>query len=344
MNQKKLLEGLEGPGISITVRSLAKYMASNGVLATPHIGRCRGYISLSSKAFGIKLDKMSEKGGTFYKERASEGHLCFIPREDEAELTSLENRLRRAVEARTLAEGFMPMVAYESLKEEFESIRSDYFTKRDEICSNWPALVDAFQDGAAEMLKGIRMPNRTRIQLLKEFMAELPDVESYRRSFTMSLRVHAFPAEVSMDGLNSSIAADVQATWQEEVVSTAILSIEKLVGESWQKLLNAIKQYLKGATIKSSSINAMVKLGKELEWKNPFRNPLLSEMSAVMKDMGAKNTEDQVDAIETAITAVYGYAKEAGLDLDMDKCPYTIDQLEDMLLVETSMNQKLKGA
>ena len=74
-------------------------------------------------------------------------------RKDEAELATIEKRLRRAVELRSLTDGFMPMSAYDDLREEFLKNRSDYFSKRDEIVQKWSALTTDFEFGLDEMLK-----------------------------------------------------------------------------------------------------------------------------------------------------------------------------------------------
>ena len=211
---KKLLEGLTGNGISVTVSDLAKYMSSNGVCVSPTIGRRRGYVSLNEKAYGINLDDMTETGSNFFRSRVSQGHLNFIPPEDEAAFGALEKRLRRAVERKTLSDGFMPVTAYEDLKAEFEKIRAEYFAKRDEVLAKWDFLVADFKAGAKEMLEGIHMPDYQREQVLQSFVKEIPSEADYRDSFTVSLSVRAFPATCTQEGLNSSVAAAVKDTWR----------------------------------------------------------------------------------------------------------------------------------
>lgn len=342
-NNEKLLEGLRGAGISIQVGSLARYMASNGVMVTPTVGRRRGYVSLNEKAYGIDLDSMNEAGSEFYRGRVSLGHLNFIPPKDEADLGTLEKRLRRAVERRVLADGgFLPMLAYESLKAEYEQIRTDYFAKRDEILDRWPLLIAEFESGAKAMLAGITMPDYQREQLLKSFMAEIPSESDYRSSFTMSLRVHAFPAECSLEGLNSSVAAAVDETWQDEVMTTAIAAIESLIGTMWAKCLTSIKQYLKGGQIKSRTVESLAKLADELSWKNVFRNPILNSLHAQLKPIQQTDTESQAEAVEIAIAIIFAYAKEAQLDLNFDNCPYTVEQLDQM--VRMNLKEEAKYA
>ena len=331
MNAKKVLSGLATEkGISVSVRSLAKYMSSNCVLVTPHIGRGRGYIPMTESAYGIDLAQFTDEGGDFYRSRVSKSHLNFIPPEDEAALATIEKRLRRAVDLRSLTDGFMPMDAYDDLKEEFVKNRDDYYAKRDEICLKWDVLIAGFE----------------REELKQCLMQQIPSLERYRNSFSMSLHVRAFPAEGSAipEGLNSSIAADITETWSEEVVQTALLSIENVIGEGWSMLLSNMRQYLKGVSIRDASIAKLEKFSSDLKWKNVFKNPILSRLSTELKGISSLDGDDQADLMEGAISYIYAYAKDVGIDLDMKNCPYTKEQLDSMGYVASSQAAEKKGA
>jgi len=340
INQRQLFKGIAGDGIDVSIRSLAKFMACAGVLVTPHVGRIRGYISLPGSVYGIKPEKMTETGSAFYSERVSQGHLCFVPREDDAKLAMLEKRLRRAVEGYSLSDGFIPMRGYERLKSDFEAIRSEYFAKRDEIVSRWDTLIKDFQYGAGEMLDGMRIPKKMREQILKEFLAEVPTRQKYFDSFSMTLKVHAFPAEVSQElqGLQNSIASDVLDTWKEDVVSTAILSIEKQVGIGWSKMLSAMRQYVKDGTIKINTINALLKYADEMKWKNVFNNISLTELSTSLGGLEkASDADSKAEIIEDSLIALYAYTKDVGIELDWEKSPYKQSQLDDLLFAKQHM-------
>lgn len=339
-NQKKLLEGISGPGIDVNIRSLAKFMACAGVLVTPHVGRMRGYVSLPGSVYGVKPEKMSESGSAFYHERVSQGHLNFIPREDEAYLATLEKRLRRAVENYSVSDGFMPMAAYDNLKSDFEDIRTAYYAKKDEIVSRWDTILDEFEVGAREMLNGMRLAKRMQEQVLNEFMAEVPSRTEYSRSFKMSLRVHAFPSEVNeeLTGLQNTVAADVLETWKDDVVSTAILSIERQIGIGWDKMLSAMRQYLKDNAIKGTTINALLRYAEEMKWKNVFNNPAITDLSQSLAALkGVIVVEEKAEIIEDALVSLYDYAKTARLELDWKGSPYSQQTLEDMLNVKRTM-------
>lgn len=339
-NHEKLLEGLAGNGISVTISDLAKYMSSNGVCVNPTIGRRRGYVSLNEKAYGINLDDMTETGSNFFRSRVSQGHLNFIPPEDEAAFGALEKRLRRAVERKTLSDGFMPVAAYEDLKAEFEKIRSEYFAKRDEVLAKWDLLVADFEAGAKEMLEGIHMPDYQRKQVLKNFMEEIPSKSDYRDSFKVSLSVRAFPATCTQEGLNSSVAAAVKDTWQDDVMTTAITAIESLIGLMWTKCNAAIKQYIKGGSIKANTLQSLSNLVQELKWKNVFRNPMLTELQTQLTSVARGDDESAADCIEEAIATIYAYADEAHLDLDFTNCPYTALQLKQMAAILLGQNKR----
>lgn len=335
-NHKKLLAGLAGEGITVSVSGLARYMASQGIKVSPTIGRRRGYVSLNEKAYGLNIDDLSDNARSFYQGRVSQGHLNFIPPADEAAFASLEKRLRRAVERRTLADGFMPITAYESLRDEFQIIRADYFAKRDEVLSKWPLLISEFQIGAQDMLNDIEMPDYQRAQVMASFMSEISSVGDYRDSFKMELNVHAFPAQCDKEGLSSSVAEAVQSTWRNEVVTTAITAIETLIGSMWAKSLTAIRQYLKSGAIKANTINSLAKLVEDLSWKNVFKNPVLTQLEATMKGIANRDAETQAEIIESSILDIFVYAKDTHLDLDYDKSPYTELQLEQMAQLNAS--------
>ena len=158
------------------------------------------------------------------------------------------------MELRSLTDGFMPMSAYDDLREEFLKNRSDYFNKRDEIVQKWSALTTDFEFGLDEMLKGVQIPQTAREELKKRFLSQVPSIREYQSSFSMTLHVRAFPAEEAAipEGLSSSIAADIKSTWSDEVVQTALLSIENLIGQGWLRLCGSTKKAHPSATPPSS--------------------------------------------------------------------------------------------
>lgn len=334
-DERKLLEGLANPaaGITVSVRRLAQYMGSHAVMVDATVGRKRGRIPLPGKAYGLDKGGLSEEAGTFYGARVSEGHLSFIPKQMEAELGAIEKRLRRAITARTLADGFIPVSAYASLKEEYLTLREAYFRKRDEILSQWDELLDSFHMGAKALLDSVALPSDAREQMMREFVQALPSKEEYQESFSMTLQVKAFPAEAPTAGLDASIAMDVRETWKEEVVSTAILSIEKMVGEGWDLLNRAVSQYIHGGAIKAKTLECIKKFQRDLSWKNLFSNPLLKglEKRLVKLSSGSADVEGDVEVVEACVLDIYAYAKETHLNLSFEKSAYSEEQMEQML-------------
>lgn len=332
-NEKKLLEGLSAPGVTVSVRSLAKYIASSGVLVTPHAGRCRGTITLDASTYGVNINAFSEEGAGFYVDRVRNGNMRFIPREDDKELNRLEGQMRYQVDLASLNDGFIPITAYERLKENFDEIRRQYFKKRDEIVNKWDEIVENFRSGLVEMLKGLNLEDSERTRLLEGFMSEIPDPTAYADSFHMTLYVRAFPAETNSEGLSESISTDVQMTWRDDVISTAILSIEKTIGEGWSKAMIAAKQYSQKGSIQQRTIMALEKFGQDLSWKNVFKNKLLEQVQEQINSLSSKDANGQAQLIEDIILNIYSYAKETQLNLDMQISLYTTKQMDDMLLL-----------
>lgn len=328
--KQELLKGLQGEGISLCVRNLAKYMAGTGVLVEPHIGRQRGYIPLSEKTWGFNPASLSDEGKAFFSAQVKSGHLNFIPAKDEKGLGTLEQNLRRAVQARTLADGFVPVAAYSSLKEEFEKIRTQYLEKRDDICSRWPLMMAEFKAGVQSMLAGVEMDETEKEKLLQQFMKAVPNVERYRNSFSMSLKVQAFPADVAVDGLDADVQADVKESWREDVVDTAIASITSTIQNIWDRCLVAMGQYLAKNSINTKTLDALNRDAESLSWRNVFSNTHLAELSNILLGIREKDVDAQAEAIEAAVVKTYTYSKLARFDLPMDNSPYTVETLESM--------------
>lgn len=328
--EKALLTGLEGEGITLNIRNLAKYMAGAGVLVAPHIARRRGYIPLSEKTWGFDIGKLNEEGKAFFAAQVKSGHLNFIPKEDEKSLNTLDQALRRAVQSRTLADGFVPVTAYPGLKEEFQKIREAYLEKRDDICGRWPLIVANFKAGVVSMLDGVDMDADTKAQFVDQFMQAVPKLESYKNSFSMGLKVQAFPDSVALDGLEESVQADVLDSWKRDVVDTAISAIIQTIQGIWDRCLTAMSQYLKSGTINSKTVDAIGRDAEALTWKNVFANPHLTELAALLGTIRDKEADKQAELIEVAVVKTFTYARLARFELSMEECPYTVDQLESL--------------
>lgn len=65
-------------------------------------------------------------------------------------------------------------------------------------------------------------------------------------------------------------------------------------------------------------------------------------MHAQLKPIQQTDTESQAEAVEIAIAIIFAYAKEAQLDLNFDNCPYTVEQLDQM--VRMNLKEEAKYA
>ena len=330
-NEKKLLTGVKTEeGIDLSVRSLARFMAEEGVVVMPFVGRMRCNIPIPN--FGVHVEKMSLSGSHFYEENVGSGFLKFIPREDELELARLERRLRKACEERVLADSFMPIRAYESLREEFHEIRKAYYDKGESLLNRWEDLRDQFETGVCEMLEGVELSEEEKEQVREDIVKQIPEKESYRVFFQMRLKIRAFQSELPANSFEGALSADVAESWREDVVSTAVRSIEKQVTEGWQWIMKGMKRYLKEQRMRPAAVEGLVRFRESLNWKNVFSNPLLKELEELLN--GLEEQEDateQARCMEQAAVAIWGYAKEANLSLPLEGIPYSEEMLDRML-------------
>lgn len=328
----KLLEGLTGEGIVVSISDLARYSASNGVNVSVKVGRSRGYLNLPLKALGIKLDQMQKEGRDFFHAHVSTGVLSFIPREHELELIRIESALRRRCDGLSLCGGYMPLSSYNLLKEEHQELREKYFAKRDEIVSEWENLKESFCTGVTGMLKEIPMSDEDKVSCFQQIAQSIPSAQNYADSFYMTLNVQAFPAENGvLEGLEESIASEIDASWQDSVVANAVKSIEKLIGNVFGMLGKASSTYSERSKINQRTLHALSEFGLKLQIMNVFRNPLLTKLVSKMKAIETcGNDTDAEEKIEECLLDVYEYGKEAGLHLDYSQTPFNASMLDMM--------------
>ena len=335
------IQRLLGPGISAKTGDLAEFTRQNLVKVEAHVGRNRGYIPMPAKQLGFKAEKLGANGKAFYDGHMQAGRLSLIPTKVEARFGCLEARLRNAIRHAEVCDGMIPIATYDMLKASYEDIRKEYLEARDEVVADWDTLVRDFQCGAEEMLGGVRMQKRAREQLYKVICAQIPSKENYERSFYMGLSVTAFPASAAPDGLSASVAADIERSWKDNVVGTALKSIELAIGEGFSMLGKAATAYAERGVIPSKTLDAMARYGSDMAWKNVFQNPALSMLARRMKAVGtAVGTEAKEVIIEEGLLDMWGYAKQMGLSLELSVTPFTEDVLDTMLALRQQEQQR----
>lgn len=339
------IQSLVGPGISVKPADLAAYTAQNTVRVKAHVGRNRGIVPMPVKQFGLKEQKLGQAGQAFYSGHLQAGRLSLIPIADEQCFGRLEARLRNAIARAEVIEGLIPVTAYPSIKQEFQDIRDEYMAARDDVLSRWDSLVDEFKAGAAEMLSGVRMQKRVRTQHYQTIIASIPSKNAYENSFFMELEVTAFPAVAVPEGLNASIAADIEKSVKDNVLTTALKVIEKGIGEGFALLGKAAGAYSDRGMIAPKTLDRLERYGTDIQWKNFFHNPALD---AISRKMTAISREESMDGkemlVEEAIIDLWQYGKDNGLRLDAGCTPFTTDVLDTMLQIRLDAQSNRRQA
>jgi len=332
---KKLLEGLGGEGINVTPAKLAHMVAESGFNVTVHIGRMRGSVMLPPSAIGLDLGNMSKSQQDFYNDYVDVGTLNFIPKEQyEKKFQKIEGNIRYKCFKKCLIGTFMPAVRYRAFKEEFLEASVAYMAIRDSVVANWDYIIKEFSNGVCEMLKNADLTEEQRKAIHAQIMATVPAVNAYMKSFYMRLSITTFPMQSGADIFKADerISADVQTTWNENIVSTTCGSIEAQIRESFLKANTSLKYFLKRGDIPAKSKTALTQHGQELQAYNVFRNPEIKRLGDLLAVELVKTTtsEDAAEVIEDAILGIYAYAKDTKIALDMGKSQFSIEKLEKM--------------
>ena len=339
------IQSLVGPGISVAPADLAAYTAQNTVRVKAHIGRNRGIVPMPVKQFGLKEQKLGQAGQAFYSGHFQAGRLSLIPIADEQRFGRLEARLRNAITRAEVFEGLIPVTAYPSIKQEFQDVRDEYMAAKDDVLSRWTSLVDEFKAGAEEMLNGVRMQKRVREQYYQTIISAIPSKSAYENSFFMELEVTAFPAVAVPEGLNASIAADIEKSVKDSAFTTALKVIETSIGEGFSLLGKAANAFSDRGMIAPKTLDAMERYGADIVWKNVFRNPALDAVSRKISAISKAGSMDGKEMlVEEAIIDLWQYGRDNGLCLDAGCTPFTTDVLDMILQVRLSAQANSKQA
>lgn len=346
-NQKKLLEGLAGKGIELNARALARYTAENGVLVNVHCSRKRGHIGLPPKMLGIQPEKWKDDSQEFFQEHINLGRLTLIPKEKEALLSSLEGKARSLVEKASANGNYVPLVAYEELREDFEEVRKQYFNAVEQVAQEWDSITENFKSGVRQMVEsrcGKKVLKRDRERLIANILSAIPSESEYRSYADLTLEVRAFPTTgVTTEGLAPDLQDALNATWKDDVVANAIKGIEAGIGEIFSLCCSIMATYTKAGKIHGRSTNALNRIAVRAKKLNVFANPMLESLASRLENVGDLDDSDVADRVEDCLLDAVQYAQATGINLDMSKCGYSEDQLNDMLEAR-KMFEEQKGA
>lgn len=332
---KKLLEGLPS---FLEASEVGEYISNTCIFARVHIGRCRGTLALPPRAVGVREDRMTEEAKAAYKSIVTLGTLNFIPKEDENALCAIESALRRRLNDCTTTDGLMPASHYSAFAADFEESKRKYMAQRDAILDKWDTIVDQFCGQVKTMLDGVRMLKRDRAKLYKAITECLPSKQRYADSFWMTLYVRAFPTAPSNNpNLPKDVNDAINTGWVESVVDTAEKSVLSLLDEAFVLSNEAVSGFLSKGTIHGRRVNSLVHLGHRLGRMNIFQNPMVNEISDMLKGLQPADADKNEAVLEDCIKKIYCYTYEAGFEPDMKNAAFDAETFESFISGATSV-------
>jgi hypothetical protein len=164
-------------------------LMQKGVLVQLHIGYWRPYSRLIESELGI-----SEDGSV--KEYLQLGRKKLLPPEMVAKLENIEKRARYALEENSFKcfwGRFVPITAWNRWRDENESIKSQFYSIRDEVISNLPQSIGQLRDIYAQMAmeaykrskydSEAQVPGHYIETFISKCLEQIPSPDDMRRLF-----------------------------------------------------------------------------------------------------------------------------------------------------------------
>lgn len=92
--------------------------------------------------------------------------------------------------------------------------------------------------------------------------------------------------------------------------------------------------------IHGRSTNALNRIAARSKKLNVFANPMLESLASRLECIGDLNDDDIAERVEDCLLDAIQYARSTGINLDMSECPYTEEQIRDMLEVKVKFEKK----
>ena len=338
---KALLEGLSGKGISLNTRALAQFTADNGVLVTVRCGRPRGRVSLPPKLLGLQPDKWDKESQNFFSTHVAMGQLTMVPKELDARLNQLDTRARRLAQSYTVNGSYMLLSDYDEFRDAFEEIRDEYLATIARVADQWDDIRDTFIEGVRATVEArgrYKLLKRDRVKMVDEIIRAIPSADEYRSGAYMTLEVRAFPTtgSATAPGLAPDTKNVIDQTWRDDVTANVIRAIETGMGEIFEQASKIAKGYAASGKIDSRSLLSLNRKAERVKKMNIFCNPLLEAVATRLSKLVLGDPETTEMQVEDAILDIWEYAVRTGVNLDLDVCPFSEDDLNNLLAVRNS--------
>lgn len=316
----ELIKGLKESGEIVGLEDLSNYIRRKGVIVKEHIGRKRLVFEMNPKFYGVNLSQKEESLRGFHQNHVKPGSILFIPKSVERELTNLESSIRMMRRRASIGyeDKFMPIDTYYEFKEEFEKRKVKYFEIRDKIVNNWDQLVRGFEIELNSWLDEFNAEDRE--VLFRTIMSRVPTPQEYKNSFYMELTVKAFPVSENLDMFRDDIREQIEQGLKEETVATMYEIIGNTLSQAFDVTVNAIQNYKKNGSLAGKTKSGIKKASEQIAQKNIFANDVIDAIKSKLLELS--RTSSVVIVAEEILGAIYGYAKELGIEeqIDISKC------------------------
>lgn len=286
--------GVTPDDISVKMEILATGLCQEGVLVKTHIGRTRFELKLNEKDLGLKAEEKDHQD--FLKKYVDFGSKFLISKEYLNKLSSLDSSARRLVSTygfETQWGMFVPYLNMKKLKEEFKTIKAEYFSVRDEIVLYYDDIrantAKAYETAAAQAYK---LLNNTADEPTEDFVRKFIDVAMY-----------SFPTQKK---INDSFYMDFEISF---VPLTSFVEEEKARVRLVQHREEIYKGELQTLKFADQAKRESVKAALETQlMKENYKREMIEE---IHRDALVSHKKQIEGFVSDVIGSVYGIVYEA---------------------------------
>ena len=315
---------LKGKDIELDANTIGSFINRKGVIVKAVVRGGKNSYIVTPKIYGVKDELLTQASKTFLDEYNKNGRITFIPKEDEdgKKIRSIEAKLRKKIKSLAVGfdDSFIPNDSFDELQNYFLNCKEEFEETRDKLVNKYSEMFSRFVEVTENSLDDFNATEGK--EELSRIIESLPNEEEFKESFEIGLYVSEFP---SLDISNLHLQEDVI----KEMVNA---SLTKIIDDAIESLSALLRGGADEGRIHPKILSGVKNSTERMKKANIFGNQMLNEIRLQMKEIQTMDADESIEVSERLIANLYHYAKEVGLDknINLKPCLFSKEELDDI--------------